>query len=134
MNKGFHKGLLLILSILVLILPACSGVESSLQSPSAVVESYIKSWVAKNDVTLSMLSCSEWEMDALMDLDSFQAFEVRLDGLTCENVGSDGVNSLVKCQGTIIATYNGEDQNIDLSSRTYKVIDQSGEFLVCGYQ
>jgi hypothetical protein len=134
MIKNFYKGLLILISLLVLLLTACSGVVSSNSSPSLVVESYIKGLVAKDDISLSTLSCSDWEPNALMELDSLQAVEVRLEGLTCENTGTDGEYSLVNCQGYIVATYDGEDQNIDLSTRTYKVVDQSGEFLVCGYK
>jgi hypothetical protein len=33
-----------------------------------------------------------------------------------------------------MATYNGEDQALDLSVRTYQVVQQGGEYLVCGYK
>lgn len=119
---------------LIISLAACSGAASKNSSPTSAVESYLNALVAKDNTTLSTLSCSDWEIDALMELDSLQAVEVRLEGLICEDAGASGGFSLVNCQGNIVATYNGEDQNIDLSTRNYKVIDQSGEFLVCGYQ
>lgn len=117
-----------------LLLAACGGALSNNSSPEKVVEAYLTALVNKDNNTLSTLSCSDWESNALMELDSLQAVEVRLEGLTCSDSGSSGEFSLVKCQGSLVATYNGEDQNIDLSSRNYRVIDQDGEFLVCGYQ
>lgn len=69
-----------------------------------------------------------------MELDSFQAIATRLDGLSCAVTGTDQDTTLVKCQGKILATYNNEDQKFDLSVRTYQVVNQGGEFLVCGYR
>ena len=36
------------------------------------------------------------------------------------------------CNGNIVATYNNEDQQLDLSVRTYQVVQEGGEWLVCG--
>ena len=36
------------------------------------------------------------------------------------------------CKGKIVATYNNEDQELDLSVRTYQVVQEGGEWLVCG--
>jgi hypothetical protein len=38
----------------------------------------------------------------------------------------------VLCNGKIIATYDTEDQELDLSVRTYQVVEEGGEWLVCG--
>lgn len=134
MNKKFFPKIIILVSITVLFLAACNGAASDTSSPSSVVEAYLNALVGKDNTTLSTLSCSSWESDALMELDSLQAVEVRLDGLICSDAGSNNEFSLVKCQGNIIATYNGENQSIDLSTRYYQVIDQGGEFHVCGYQ
>ncbi len=134
MIKRHYKCFPILGFIFIVVLSACSGTVSSNTSPGAVVEQYLQALVAKDDISLSTLSCSDYEADALMELDSFQAVEVRLDGLICSAAGTSGEFSLVNCQGNIIATYNGEDQKIDLSTRNYQVIEQKGEFLVCGYQ
>jgi len=73
-----------------------------------------------------------WEDDALLELDSFQAVTTKLDGLACQQTGTDGDTSLVLCKGKIVATYNNEDQDLDLSVRTYQVVQQDGDWLVCG--
>lgn len=121
-------------TFLSLVLSSCGGSGSKNSSPSTAVEAYLNALISKDNTSLSILSCSDWESDALMELDSLQIVEVRLDGLVCTSTGTSGEFTLVNCQGNIIATYNGEDRNIDLSLRNYQVIDQDGEYLVCGYQ
>ncbi len=120
------------LSILVLLLSACSG--KSVDPASKVVEDYVTALVNKDSTRLSALSCADWESNALLEFDSFQAVKTRLSGLACKTIGSEGTSSQVNCQGIILATYNGEDQSFDLSARTYKVLQQGGEYLVCGYK
>ena len=111
----------------MLLLAACG-------TAARVVESYLDALVNKDGNTLSTLSCADWEQSALMELDSFQAVDLRLDGLVCADSGMDGDSTLVSCSGKIIATYDGEDQEFDLSSRKYQVVQQGGDYLVCGYQ
>lgn len=118
----------------IFLITSCGGKTTSLKSPENAVESYLNALVNKDSNTLSTLSCADWEANALMEYDSLQAVTVRLDGLACIKTGDEGNYSLVNCSGKIIATYNGEDQNIELSPRIYKVVNQNGEYLVCGYQ
>ena len=134
MNQIFNKRIMVLGCALTLFVAACNGASSSTSSPESAVESYLKALVGKDSTSLSTLSCADWEPGALMELDSLQAVDVRLDGLSCAKAGSDGEFTLVNCQGKIIATYNGEDQNIELSTRNYQVLEQNGEYLVCGYQ
>jgi outer membrane lipoprotein-sorting protein len=113
-----------------LFLAACAS--GSKDAPAKAVEDYLNALVAKDADRLSTLSCAEWEDDALLELDSFQAVTARLEGLTCEQTGADGETALVLCNGSIVATYNNEDQELDLSVRTYQVVQEAGEWLVCG--
>ena len=83
---------------------------------------------------MSALSCSTWEQDAHMEFDSFQAIKTRLDGLSCTATSTDKDTTTVTCKGKIIATYDNEDQDFDLSTLPYQVVNQGGEFLVCGHQ
>jgi hypothetical protein len=116
---------------IILLLADCApkGDDSAL-----AVESYLRALVAKDRDQLSSLSCADWESSALTELDSFQAVEAKLDGLSCANTGTDGDTALVTCEGKLIATYGNEDQELDLSTRTYRVIEQGGDWLVCGTQ
>jgi hypothetical protein len=126
-----RKFFLIVLVTIIFALPlsACTGNGNA---PAKAVEDYLNALVAKDADRLSTLSCSDWEDDALLELDSFQSVTTRLDGLACEQTGTDGDTALVLCKGRIIATYNNEDQDLDLSVRTYQVVQESGEWLVCG--
>lgn len=111
-------------------LAACSSSPSDV--PARAVEDYLNTLVAKEADRLPTLVCGEWEDEALIELDSFQAVTARLEGMACQQTGTDGDFALVDCSGSIIATYNDEDQELDLSVRTYQVVQEGGDWLVCG--
>jgi len=121
--------LILFMTIATLSLAACA---SSTDAPAKAVEDYLTALVEKDADRLSTLSCAAWEEDALIELDSFQAVSARLDSLACEQTGTDGNTALVLCNGKIIASYNNEDQELDLSVRTYQVTQEGGDWVVCG--
>ncbi len=127
-----RKFSLIVLTVIVaaLVWTACSA--GNQDAPAKAVEDYLNALVAKDADRLSTLSCGEWEDDALLELDSFQAVTARLEGVACEQTGTDGDTALVLCKGNIVATYNNEDQELDLSVRTYQVVQEGGEWLVCG--
>jgi outer membrane lipoprotein-sorting protein len=114
----------------ILALSACAS--NNANAPAQAVEDYLTALVEKDANRLTTLSCGEWEDAALLELDSFQAVSTRLEGLACEQTGTDGDTALVLCNGSIVATYNDEDQQLDLSVRTYQVVQEGGEWLVCG--
>jgi len=122
--------LILFITIVTLSLAACASNTNDV--PAKAVEDYLTALVEKDADRLSTLVCGEWEEDALIELDSFQAVTARLDGLACEQTGTDGETALVLCSGKIIASYNNEDQELDLSVRTYQVTQEGGEWVVCG--
>lgn len=118
--------LMLALSIL---LSAC-GADSN--GATAAVEGYITALATKDQAALISNSCADWEDDALIELDSFALVEVTVDGLSCAEAGADGDKTLVDCTGMLNMSYNGEPQSLDLADRTYEVIEQDGNWLVCG--
>ncbi|HVM72768.1 MAG TPA: hypothetical protein VMT91_13485 [Anaerolineales bacterium] len=124
--------LVFMISLLALPLAGCSG--KAADPASKAVQDYLNALVSKDSNKLSALSCADWEQNALMELDSLQAVKTRLDGVSCQSTGTSGTTTQVKCQGRILATYNGEDQALDISARTYQVIQQGGDYLVCGYK
>jgi hypothetical protein len=129
MRKSF-RAIFLLLSFALLI-SACGKAPD----PAAkAVENYLTALVNKDSSRLSALSCADWESNALLELDSLQAVTTTLDGLACSVTGTDGTTSEVTCQGKILATYNTEQQQLDLSLRIYQVVKQGGEYLVCGYK
>ena len=126
------RKLFLILSLLLttnLLLTACAP---KIAAPAQAVEDYLAALVEKDAERLPTLVCGDWEADALIELDSFQAVTARLEDVSCELSGSDGDTALVNCTGNIVASYNNEDQKLDLSVRTYQVVQEGGDWLVCG--
>ena len=129
---SYRRTLLIIYcTVLLVLLAACGG---SKDTAAAIVEEYQNALVSQNSDLISNLSCEEWEQEAILELDSFQAVDASLEGLNCERVGDDGDVALVLCEGKIIASYNNEKQEIDLNVRTYEVIKVGGDMRVCGYR
>lgn len=114
----------------MLTLAACG--KSNSDAPAKAVESYLNALVEKKSDLIPTFVCGDWEEAALIELDSFQAVTARLDNVSCSQTGTDGDTALVKCTGNIVASYNNEDQKLDLSVRTYQVTQESGDWLVCG--
>ena len=125
------RKLIILLSILMItnILSACAP---DTDAPVKAVKNYLNALVNKEADKLPTLVCGEWEEDALIELDSFQAVTASLENVSCSQTGADGDTTLVLCTGNIVASYNNEDQRLDLSVRTYQVIEQGGDWLVCG--
>lgn len=121
--------LILALTLTAFLLAACA---SNIDAPAQAVQNYLNALVDKEADKLPTLVCGAWEEDALIELDSFQAVTARLENVSCSQTGTDGDTALVLCTGNIVATYNDEDQKLDLSTRTYQVIEQGGDWLVCG--
>jgi hypothetical protein len=122
----------LILSILLVANVLLTTCASNPGAPAKAVEDYLNALVNKDADRLPTLVCGDWEEDALIELDSFQAVTARLEDVSCKQAGTDGDTTLVNCTGNIVATYNNEDQKLDLSVRTYQVIQEGGDWLVCG--
>lgn len=123
--------LLMLTTIITIPLLSACGTSNN-DAPAKAVESYLTALVDKDANRLPTLVCGDWEEDALIELDSFQAVTARLEDVSCTQTGTDGDTSLVLCNGKIVATYNNEDQELDLSVRTYQVVQEGGDWLVCG--
>ncbi len=121
----------IVVCLLSSFLVACGN---STQPAVRAVEDYINALVSKDENRLKALACADWEPNALTELDSLQSVQTKLEGLACSVSGKDGSTTLVTCQGKIIATYNNENQELDLSARTYQVVQQGGDYLMCGYR
>jgi hypothetical protein len=130
MEEPVHTKLTILMLTLGFILSACGASASG--GAATVVEAYITALAVKDEAALISNSCADWEDDALIELDSFALVEVTVDGMSCAESGTDGDKTLVDCQGTFQMSYGGEPQELDLSARTYEVIEQDGNWLVCG--
>lgn len=137
MRKHLWTGAVLVM-VLSLILAACGGsggANTGAKNPAATaVENYYKAMVAKDAAKVSNLSCKAFEPQALLEMDGFQAVKAELDGVACKEAGTDGSATLVSCTGKISLTYNTEKQSLDVSRQTYKVVQEGGDYRVCGYK
>lgn len=128
-----HPIYLVMICLLILAGAAC-GTKVEKGGPVTAVELYQQAFAAKDADKVSIYSCADWEVQALMEMDSFQAVDTKLENLACAETGNDGDAVLVKCQGIIKTTYGEEVREFDLSTRTWRMIQESGEWLVCGAQ
>ena len=132
--KRSHFVFLFLVSV-VIIIPGCQpkGLGATTTPAIKVLVAYLNALTDKDEATLTVLSCADWEANALLELDAFQSVETSLEGLSCQqNVADDG-SVTVTCEGKIVASYGGEVQEFDLSERTYSMVEQGGDWLVCGY-
>jgi hypothetical protein len=120
------------LALLILTALAIASCASNSDGPAKAVEDYWSVIAAKDADRLPTLVCGDWEADALTVLDSLQAVSARLAEVACSQTGTDGATALVDCTGKMILTYDTEDQEIDLSVFTYEVVEEGGDWLVCG--
>jgi hypothetical protein len=114
-----------------LFLTACGSTSAG---PEKAVETYFNAINEKDSTRLSTISCADYEAQAQMEMDAFQAVTTTLEGLSCKQTGTDGDVTLIECQGKIVASYNGEPQDFDLSGTVYRVKKSGDEWLVCGVQ
>lgn len=122
----------LIMFILLLAAMLCACEPSGL--PHEVVAGYLQDMVSGDLVGAVNHACSAWEDAARTDAASFSGVEARIEGLSCQIHEDLQDLKLVLCRGKIVATYQGEDQEIQLADRIYRVEVESGEWRVCGTQ
>jgi hypothetical protein len=118
--------------LLAVVLVGCESKSGN--EAASTVENYLKALVAKDSARLASLSCSDWEENAALELESVAAVTVSLKDVTCQVTGQEGENNLVSCTGALLANYNGEDQEINLADRIYLTRQEGGEWLMCGYR
>jgi hypothetical protein len=133
MQRSFKVLLLLTGLLMNLFLAACGTAERSNPAATAV-QDYLAALVQKEENNMISLSCADWERQAKLEFDSFAAVKVALEGPDCSVSGQDGKTTLVKCNGKIIASYGEEDLVIELGDRTYQVVNEGGEWRMCGYR
>lgn len=119
--------------LIVIVLLGIAGCAPG-SNPDDAVEAYYNALVAKDQERFVNLICADWEVDAMIEFDSFGAVEAELQDFSCETSQTDKQSATVTCQGSVTVTYQGEDsQLLDLSENTYHVIMDDGEWRMCGY-
>jgi len=129
--KSYSLRIAYIIFFLSLTLSACSENRSGAVN---AIQSYLQALVNKDTEQISTLACAAWEADARTELESMTAVTVSLQGLKCQEAGTDGDVTLVSCSGKIVANYSNEVLEIDLSERTYQAVYEAGEWRMCGYR
>ncbi len=127
--KIYKIGLITILTLLIL-----SACASAAPAPELTVENYLNAVVEADIDKITTLSCADWESNAQLELDSFQGVDVSLVDMKCTQSGTDGDTALVTCTGNFLTSYDGEDMQISLDTREFELVQQNGEWLVCGYR
>ena len=136
MKIRFRYFVLLIL--LAFMIVTCQKSQSS--DASSVVADYFKALVAKDANQAVNLSCAAWEEQAQIDADTFAINPATAENIQCKTAGADkdhpedGDATLVSCTGKLVLDYNGEKQEINLADRTYRVVQESSEWRMCGYK
>ena len=110
------------------------GIISQKDEAVRTVEQYLQGLVDHNSNQVSNLSCSAWESEALMEVDSFQLVKVSLQDVTCSVIEEDAEGITVHCSGAIVTSYNNELTHIDLDQRNFFVKQENGDLFVCGYR
>ncbi len=120
------------IGLLVLLLLMLSGCKR--QSPAAQsVEAYLNALVSDDVNDVAMLTCKEWEEEAIIEYDSFQLVSPKLQDVQCSEIDQADGSATVKCTGQILATYNNEITTISLENRLFDVKNVKGDWFVCGY-
>ena len=107
---------IIVLALLVLLTACTASPQADGTSTSAAaqtLETYLKALTEKNEAGVTSAVCPDWETDALLEYDAFASVETSLDGLSCQQTGTDGNAALVTCQGKIKASYANEAQEFD---------------------
>jgi len=125
------KTLLPVLLCLIFLV-GCSAGKSS-DGAARAVETYMHALVDRDENRAITAACADWESQAKVEYNSFSAVKLQLDGLSCQVSGVEAPYTLVRCSGTITANYGAEDLTIDIASRTYRAIQEGGEWRMCGY-
>ena len=124
-------GFAFLVFISMFFLPGCNN-ETSTEAPEAVLD-YLNALVEMDEIGMINKSCANWEEDAGLEHKSFAAVKLSLENPDCQVTGEQDGYILVNCTGMIIANYGAEDLEIDISKQTYRVLQEGGEWRMCGY-
>lgn len=117
-----------IVFLLLMIFCLCSCSQAIDESdPSDMVIQYFQAKVAGDKDALQGLLCSELESTLNAEARSFSTVKAELVDATC-NFKAD--NQVVACAGVIVADYNGENTEFQLTS--YRVVQEDGAWKWCG--
>lgn len=122
------KTLLIFIFVFGFALSACAG--NGNDAAIAAVENYMAAVEAQDADQILLYVTEDWSTMAVLEVDSFAAVSPIIHDLNCA-VANQIENAVeITCEGYIETTYGNEQREIDLSNRTYTVIQEGGEWLV----
>jgi len=116
-----------VFSLALLLLVACAADAK----PEDAVSDYLTARVAGDADALRGLACAAWEEEAVLQAETFQALDARLEGLACQQTSRNGDAAVISCTGTIIITYTGENSEQPVAG-AFSVVKEDDEWKVCG--
>jgi hypothetical protein len=119
--------------LMALVLLGCQSAGNA-GSAAQTVQAYLQARVQSDMDKMINLSCPAWEGQARIEAISFKSMKASLDGVSCKDASGDANQTLVACQGKIVTSYNGESRDWSVAERQYKVVQDRGEWRMCGYQ
>ncbi len=117
-----------LLTFTIFVFSACSVSGE----PDRIVEDYFNAIASGDAVRAANLSCAAWEDRARTDADSFLNVDTTIEEMHCSIVSETEDTVDVWCSGYIVADYQGENLNIDLSLQVYRLVAEDGVWRVCG--
>lgn len=131
---------MILMLILALVLVSCGGngaentPENTAETEDAaarVVEQYLTAKANSDEAALRPLLCSAMEADLPREVASFSSVTgVRVEGMVCSSAQTDTDETVVQCEGKIVANYGAEDNEFPLTS--YRAVREDGEWKWCG--
>jgi hypothetical protein len=120
----------------LLIIPFLASCNSPSNNDGAAtaIETYLQALVERDFNKMANSSCAAWEAQAKVEFDSFSAVKLELNDLVCKDSGQDDDYILVSCSGSIIANYGAEELEINIADRSYRAVQEGGEWRMCGYK
>ena len=128
-TRTIYLGFVIFIYVILLV-----GCKNGHNGAAQAIEAYIQALSNRDSVQISNQSCADWEQNALLEVDSLTAVGSKIVDLSCKQTGQDGNDTYVSCTGVLSLDYNGEAQQIDLSTRTYIARQDDGEWRMCGYR
>lgn len=123
---------ILLLVLLAFMIVTCQSTKG--KDASSVVVDYFKALVAKDANQAVNLSCAAWEGQAQLEADTFAINPATAQDIQCKVTSEAGNAATVTCTGKLVLDYNGEKQEINLADRSYQVVQEGGEWRMCGYK
>ena len=119
--------------VLILIFGFLSGCGKNQTLASQSVEEFFQAIVEKNQGLLVSKVCASYELDAMMDFNTFAIVKTSLENFSCQTTGENETGYDVRCEGSLNANFGDELRIFELSNRTYQVIEENGNWLICGH-